>query len=148
MKRIQIITVVAVLLTALIFAYSQTPQSRNRTGQTESQAQKSEVVKAKKVLVNELPKAVEGIVLKDGVFRLSPGYKFVRKSSDSVAVALQAGGDISGSFNCYCTTDKGSCNLVISPTAIGCNKSKKDSCTGECQLNTTIDGNKLALAIY
>lgn len=149
MKRIKIVTVVALTLTPLIFAYSQSSRSSSRTGQTGNQAQKSEVVRAKKVLVKELPKGVEGIVLEKGVFRLKPGYKFVKPSANTVAVALDnASDDISGSFNCYCTTDKGSCYLAISPSSIGCNKNQKSPCSGACQLNTTIGGNKVALAIY
>jgi hypothetical protein len=41
-------------------------------------------VKVKKVLIKELPKGLAGIVLKDGVFKLALGYKFVRKTSDTV----------------------------------------------------------------
>src|SRR5437867_3803320 len=91
MRRIQIVTLVALIFAALIFAYSQTPQSTIRPAQTATDAKRDQVVKAKKVLVTKLPKGVRGLELKDGQLRLMPGYKFEKKNSNTIAVVLKNG---------------------------------------------------------
>jgi len=150
MRRIKIGTVVALVLTAMAFTYSQSPRSRSRTNQTGSQAKKSEAVKAKKLLVKELPKGLEGIVLEDGVFRLKPGYRFVKPSANTLAVALDnGGGNVGGTINCYCSNEEGtatgSCKVTTDRTTLVC---RRGTCDGSCELATTIDGNRVGLAIY
>jgi hypothetical protein len=156
MRRIQIVTVVALILTALIFAYSQSPQSTSQTGPTGAQAQRDQPVKAKKVLVKALPKGVEGIVLKDGVFSLKPGYKFVRKSSNTVVVALNDGGPGPVTpLTCSCVSQvpneraSGTCDIIFDKTTPGCQKGKEKPCTDLCQMNSIIlFGKSVGLAIY
>ena len=150
MRRIQIVTVVALILTALIFAYSQSPRSSSRTGQTGDQARKSEVWKAKKLLVKELPKGVEGIVLEKGVFRLKPGYKFVKPSAGTITVARDNGtGGLAQTWSCTCDAGvqrpSGSCTLDTSGVFFTCTKS---TCSDSCKMSTALDGNKIGLAIY
>src|SRR5258707_14854524 len=101
MRRIQIVTVVTLILAALIFAYSQAPQSTTRPAQTATEAKRDQVVKAKKVLVTKLPKGVRGIELKDGEFRLMPGYKVVKKTSNTFIIALDGNG-VGGTMTCSC----------------------------------------------
>lgn len=92
MRRIQIVTVFTLILAALIFAYSQAPQSTTRLAQTATRDQKNEAGKAKRVLVKRLPKGAIGLELKDDVFRLKPGYKFERQSPNRVVVRLANNG--------------------------------------------------------
>ena len=155
MRRIQIITVIALILAALIFAYSQAPQSTTRPEQTATEAKRDQVVKAKKVLVKELPKGLEGIVLKDGVFKLKPGYKFVNQTANTVSVALvSAAGGVTGSFNCSCNAKKegegasGTCSVTTTKSGVTCYKDDKDTCNGECLMATVIRGQRWSLAIY
>jgi len=104
LRRIHIITVVALILAALIFAFSQTPQSTTRPAQTATQAKTDQIIKVKKVLVTRLPKGLRGIELKDGQLRLMPGYKFERKNNNTIAVALKNGspGNFIQFLSCEC----------------------------------------------
>jgi hypothetical protein len=142
------------ILAALIFAYSQAPQTRSRTDQTASEVKKNQPVKAKKVLVKELPKDLQGIVLKDGVFRLAPGYKFERKISNTIAVALKNGSPgyipILG-CTCYVPGNErpgGACLLVVEDGDGWCIRDPWDACNGECDLYARYMGKRFALAIY
>jgi hypothetical protein len=92
MKRIYLVAVVVLILGALVFAYSQAPRSTSRTAPTASQAQQT----ANKVLVKELPKSLQGIVLENGAFKPMPGYKFVPQSKNTLKVGLRAGGVVGG----------------------------------------------------
>ncbi len=150
MKRIHFVAVVALILSALIIAYGQLPRPGTQADQTATQSRPSQPVKAKKVLVKELPKKLEGIALVNGTFKLQPGYKFVPQPNGTVTVALQAaGGGVSGSFDCFCDTEGGgSCSATTVGGTISCGKSKTTPCSGGCILRTTIGGNKTRLAIY
>jgi hypothetical protein len=150
MTRTHLVTVVGVILIALIFAYSQSPQRTSKPAQTATQAEPSKPVKARKVLVKELPKGLEGIELKNGEFKLKPGYKFVPDSNSSGTVALQTGGlsDVDGKFKCSCSVD-GSCTFVSHQGTLFCVKKPTDTCTeGVCDFTVTIGGLKTKLAIF
>ena len=149
MRRIHFVPVVTLMLSTLILAYGQLPQAGGQIGQTATQAQPTQPAKAKKVLVRELPKTLQGIALENGVFKLKPGYKFVPQPNNTVAVGLQAGGGVSGSFDCFCAKEGGgSCSTTTVGGTISCGKSKTTPCSDECILRTTIDGNKTKLAIF
>ena len=130
MKRISISILAVLTLALLVSAYSRTTQSNKTadvTAQTLTTQSTSQPVKAKKVLVRELPKTLEGIVLENGVLKLKSGYKFVPQLNNSVAVALQAGGNgVSGSFDCFCAKEGGGgCSAKTVGGTISCAKSKE-----------------------
>ena len=152
MRPIHLLAVFTLILSALVFAYSQAPQRTSQPLQTAIQAAP---VKAKKLLVRELPKGLEGIVLKDGVFRLSPGFKFLPRTNSTVALIRNEGGpDTSGSFECSCAgaSSGGTCSskVIAAPGGgtLSCTSSKDKPCSGDCLLVVTIDGSKTKLAIY
>lgn len=141
---------------ALMFAYSPAPQSGAQAGQTATQAQPSQPMKAKKILVNELPKGLEGIVLENGVFKLRSGYKFVNQTGNTVAVALKANNDINGTFSCGCyregesgPTPSGKCKPKFTQEgALACVKDEGDPCSMLCFLDAKVDRRISRLAIY
>lgn len=154
MKRISISILAILALALLVSAYSRATQSGNTrptgvTAQTLA-SQSTQSAKARKVLVTELPRTIEGIVLEKGVFRLKSGYKFVSQPNNTVAVALQTGGrGVTGSFDCFCSKEGGGgCSATTVGGTISCSKSKTNSCSDDCILRTTIDGNKMRLAIF
>ena len=148
MRRIHLFAVFTLILSLLVFAYSQSPVQSPQTGQTVTQITQSQPVKAKKVLIKELPKTLEGIELKEGVFKLMPGYKFVPQLNNTVA--LQTGGrGVSGTFDCFCSKEGGgSCSATTVGGTISCQKSKTTACSDECILRTTIGLSQTRLAIY
>lgn len=150
MKRMHLVTVVVLILITLIFAYSQSPLPSPQREQTATQIGQRKPEKAKKVLVKELPKTLEGIVLENGHFKLKPGYKFLPQPNGTVTVGLQAGGGgVSGSFDCFCSKEGGgSCSATTVGGTISCSKSKTTPCSDECILRTTIGGNRTRLAIF
>ena len=151
MKRISVSVLAVLTLALLVSAYSRTTQS-SKTADVTTQtitSQPTQPVKAKKVLVKELPKTIEGITLENGVFKLKPGYKFVPQPNNTVAIRLQAGGGVSGSFDCFCSKEGGGgCSATTVGGTISCGKSKTTPCSDDCILRTTIDGNKTKLAIF
>ncbi len=154
MKRISVSILAVLTLALLVSAYSRTTQSgASKTGDVTAQtstSQTNQPAKAKKVLVKELPKTIQGLTLDNGVFKLKPGYKFVPQPNNTVAVALQAGGGgVTGSFDCFCAKEGGGgCSAKTVGGTISCAKSKTTPCSDDCILITTIDGNKSRLAIF
>jgi hypothetical protein len=153
MKRISLSILAVLTLALLVSAYSRTTQSSKTadvTAQTLTAQPASQPVKAKKVLVKELPKTIEGLTLENGVFKLKPGYKFVPQPNKTVVVALQAGGSgVKGSFDCFCSKEGGGgCSAKTVGGTISCAKSKEKGCSDDCILITTIDGLKSRLAIF
>lgn len=155
MRRIHFVPVVTLMLSALILAYSQTSQSTSQPAQRATQAQPTESVKAKKVLVKELPKGLKGIVLENGVFKLQQGYKFVNQTSNTVAVALRAGGAVTGTFSCGCYVEgsggspSGNCKTAFDKEGrLCCRKDDKNPCNATCHLEVKVDKSKLSLAIF
>ncbi len=149
MRRLHLVAAGTLILSALIFAYSQSPAPSPQTGATLTRIEQSRPVKAKKVLVKGLPKKLEGIVLDKGVFKLQPGYKFVPQSDNTVAVGLKVGGGVTGSFDCFCSKEGGgSCSATTVGGTISCGKSKTNPCSDDCVLRTTINGAETRLAIF
>ena len=154
MKRISVSILAVLVMTLLVSAYSRATQSGNiKPVDTTAQAvirQSTQSAKARKVLVKELPKTLEGIVLENGVFKLKSGYKFVPQPNNTVAVALQTGGrGVTGSFDCFCSKEGGGgCSATTVGGTISCGKSKTTPCSDECVLRTTINGIKAKLAIF
>jgi hypothetical protein len=154
MKRIYLSTLGVLALALLVSAYSRTTQSpASKTADVTAQTltiQSTQSAKAKKVLVKELPKTIEGLVLENGVFKLKSGYKFVPQPNNTVAVALQTGGrGVTGSFDCFCAKEGGgNCSATTVGGTISCHKSKTTPCSDECILRTTINGLKTKLAIF
>ena len=148
MRRIG--TIIAVVLTLVLYVYGQPPQGNSNRRVTKTRKPKA--------LVKKLPEGLEGVELKDGVIKLKPGYKFVKKSGNSVTVARMAGGDSpqagnTGSFSCSCTDEftggsGGGCSLHITSNTLRCQASEENPCKGGCILNTTINGVKKGVIIY
>jgi hypothetical protein len=153
MRRIQIVSVVALSLAALIFAYSQAPQPTTRPAQTATKAKRDQVVKAKKVLVTKLPKGLRGIELKDGQLSLMPGYKFEKKNKNTIAVALKRGSGNAAFFHCVCQVPGnerggGACLAVVEDENGWCIPDPWDACSGECFLVSGDGPKRVALAIF
>jgi hypothetical protein len=154
MKRTSLSLSVTLALALLLFASSQKaqPGNFNPSGMPAPAFANpvTQTAKAKKVLVRELPAAMEGMVLENGVFRLKSGYKFVPQANNTVAVALQSGGrGVTGSFDCFCSKEGGGgCSATTVGGTISCGKSKTTPCSDDCVLRTTINGNKTRLALY
>src|SRR5437764_1978044 len=92
MKRICILTAIALTLATMIYAQSQTPKSKSSAAKSESSGANNLRAKTKgRLLVKRLPDGVEGVVIKNGAVRLLPGYKFARHSDNTVTVNLDNG---------------------------------------------------------
>ena len=156
MKRIYFVAAVALILTVLIFTYSQSPQPSPQTGQTATVTTQSQPVKARKVLVKEVPKELAGITLENGVFKLAPGYKLVPRADGGGAVALKASGAVSGTVECFCShlegTPKptGDCKLKLldKQTTLSCVKAEENPCSDSCYLDAKVKGTLTKLAIF
>ena len=155
MRRIHIVTVAGLILSVLLLAYSQTPPAMTRTDQTTTEAQRTQPVKPRKVLVKQLPKGLEGIVLEKGVFKLARGYKFVNQTVNSVAVALSVGGVVTGTFSCGCYREgtgrnpSGNCKVASDKDGrLLCIKDETNPCTALCFLEANINHNRSRLAIF
>ena len=153
MRRIGLVTVVGVMLVTLVLAYSQGSQRTSQSTQTASQAELSRSAKAKRVLVKELPKNLSGLELKDGTFRISPGFKVVPRTGSTVALMQNEGsGGGSATVDCSCSGKEGSCVPKTTSgggsTVLTCSAPKDNPCKGECIMAVTMGGNKTRLAIY
>jgi hypothetical protein len=156
MKRIYFVSAVTLMFSALIFASGQSPQPTRQSPQTAIQAQPTQSAKAKKVLVRELPTNLQGIELKDGAFRLSPGFKLVPKTASTVAlVQNEAPGSGSATIDCSCSGNIGTTGACVPKTVIAggssyvnCGSPKENKCTGECIMVVTMGGSKTKLAIF
>lgn len=148
MRSIHFVGVITLMLSSLIFAYSQSPQPGPQTDRTATAAQPSGPVKAKKILVRELPASIQGIKLENGVFKLQAGYKFVPQPNNIVEVRLQAGG-VTGSFDCFCSKEGGGgCSATTVGGTISCSKSKTTPCSDDCIMRATIGVTRTRLAIF
>jgi hypothetical protein len=151
MKRISVSILAVLVLALLVSAYSPLPQASRQPDQS---------VKAKKILVNEVPKEIEGIALKNGVFKLKQGYKFVNQTRNTVAVALKANGAITGTFMCGCfvaagsgKTPSGDCEAVLRNDQNGvgtltCQKKDTNPCNDTCLMSAKRTNQIFKLAIY
>jgi hypothetical protein len=143
MRRIHFVPVVILMLSALMFAHSQSPAP------TRSKPKG-------KVLVDRLPDGLQGVQLdrKVGALKLKPGYGFVKQTNGSVGVAarMASGGFgtiiFAGSCNCIPPkgqTAKGECVARVVEEALQCDKG---SCNGECKLAVTIGSKTTGLILY
>mgnify|MGYP000545357688 CR=1 FL=1 len=82
MKRISLSSLAVLTLVLLVSAYSRTTQSSKTAGVTTQTiaSQPTQPAKAKKVLVRELPKTLEGITLDNGVLRLDEATQIIAYS--------------------------------------------------------------------
>lgn len=158
MRRMHLVTVLALLLIALSVTYSKAP--RSTTPLTVSRpsrmatAGQNESIKAKKMLVKELPKEFKGLELVDGAFRLKPGYRFGRITSKSIFVARKnsARGNY---FICSCIDPKdssrkpaGGCVALTSSRFVYCLEEPFDECEGECEADWRVGDKRVSLAIF
>lgn len=154
MRRITLLTVITLTLAMALYAQSRTPQSKSAASKSSSATNQRAKVKGR-ALVKQLPAGV-GAVIKNGVVRLKPGYKFVKEPGGKVSVYLDndplGGSSLSGTFTCNCVkaTNEGgsSCSLQTSTSYAYCTKSDKDPCNGECRLNLTISGSTQSVIAY
>jgi len=109
-----------------------------------------------RVMVKKLPDKVEGVMLKDGQVKLKPGYKFVKRTNGTVAVARISGSvglsnNVGGTWDCQCYSDitilapKGKCGATIGNGGIQCNAG---TCNASCTLVTTVEGAKTNVIMY
>jgi len=157
MRRIGIVMTLGLAL--LVSAYGQTPQSSGQTPQSQGQAAKpKQTAKFKgKILIERLPKGVEGVALdkNTGSLKLKSGYEFVRKNASTVKVVRRmAGGGrggvvFEGSCDCRASTPgleaPGECSVTIMDPVLYCTQG---SCAGNCNLTVTVGGKKLSVIMY
>ena len=138
-----IIIVIILTFTSLICASSQTPRSSGQSARPKG-----------RVLVNKLPAGVRGVTLKNGTVRLKPGYKAVKEKDGTVTVSRIAGGSgrglsIAGTWSCDCSSSggagTGTCSALINGSLILC---LNGTCTGSCQLSTTVNGLNQGIIMY
>jgi hypothetical protein len=155
MRLINLAMFVVLILGALFFANSQTTRTTNQNRQAAVQAQPAESFKAKKILVKELPKDLEGVVIEKGVFKVKAGYEFRNPTNNTVVVALKNGG-ATGTFSCTCSHMSGTpqatgdCKLVqnTETSSMSCKKADNNGCTGVCFLDVTVNKLNTRLAIF
>jgi hypothetical protein len=149
MRRMHLVTVLALILIALIVAYGQALRS---TTQSTAPAAKPRG----KVLVQRLPNGVEGVVLdkKTAALKVKPGFEVVKKDDTTVQVVTRIAGGGRGNIvfvgTCNCLPPKGQtasgeCTASIIEESITC---QKGSCNGECKLAVTVGGKSTGLIIY
>jgi hypothetical protein len=156
MKHTYKAAVVGVILIALVLAYSQSPQPTSPSTQPAPQAEVAKPVKAKRLLVRKLPEGLEGMVLKNGMFALAPGFKFEPRGETAFALVRvnNSGGGGSATVDCSCSGHNvtGSCvPKTVSgggTTVLSCGPPKENRCTGECVMVVTMGGSKTKLAIF
>jgi len=156
MRTIHVISIFVLILTAVIFTYSQSPQSSGRPMQSETRIQENQPVKASKLLVKNLPKGLQGIVIEKGVFRLKQGYKFVNLPNNTVGVALKANGEIGGTFTCGCYKEAGAGGSVSGTCRVAfdkenrmmCRNDPQNSCSAVCFLEAKVNSLSSRLAIF
>ena len=154
MRTTYLISTLAVILIGMIFAFSQSTQSTSRT--QAATTQESQPVKARKLLVKNLPKGLQGVALEKGVFKLKEGYKFVPHPDGTVGVALKASGEVSGTFSCGCYKEAGSgtqisgaCKLAMDKeNRLRCEKVPENPCNVICFLEARVNGLASRLAIF
>ena len=156
MRTIYLLSICVLILAAVIFTYSQSPQSPSRPMHSEAQIQENQPVKASKLLVKNLPKGLQGIVIEKGVFRLKQGYKFVSLPDNTVGVALRANGEIGGTFTCGCYKEAGTGGSVSGTCRVAfdkenrmmCRKDPQNSCSAVCFLEAIVNSHSSRLAIF
>ena len=156
MRLVNLSIAIVLIFGALFFANSQTPRTTNQNRQATAQAQPTESFKAKKILVKELPKNLEGVVIEKGVFKLKPGYEFRDATDNTVVVGLKNNGGATGTFSCTCSYLSGSpkstgdCKLVqnTETSTLSCQKANNNPCTGVCYLDVSVNKSLSRLAIY
>ncbi len=134
-----IIIFVTLTLTSLVYASGQPAPPG-------SPAQKA----GGRVLVTKLPDKVEGVMLKDGQVKLKPGYKFVKRTNGTVAVArisgsVGQGNNIGGTFRCSCDGVGTGCGVLTGPKGLTCSQG---TCKGSCTLSTSVEGETTNIIMY
>jgi hypothetical protein len=141
-----IIIFVTLTLTSLVYANGQPAPAG-------SAAQKA----GGRVVVTKLPDKFEGVMLKDGQIKLKPGYKFVKRTNGTVAVArisgsVGLGNNVGGTFKCSCVSNRngidtaiGECGVNFGTDGINCTQGK---CNRTCVLSGTVEGAKTNIIMY
>jgi hypothetical protein len=106
-------------------------------------------------MVKRLPDKVEGVMLKDGQIKLKPGYKFVKRTNGTVAVARISGSvgldnTIGGTWACTCYSDTilkatGKCGASFANGSVQCDGG---TCEGSCVLSATVQGARTNVIMY
>lgn len=136
MGRTRIFILIALTLTLIICANSQTRRTHAGSGAGK--------LKAKQALVDKLPDGVEGVELKNNAVRIKPGYKFVKEGNTVKVMARRGGNNVSGTWGCYCKSGSGSCSAIITNGVLGCSGG---TCTS-CDMTVVVNGLKTAVLMY
>jgi hypothetical protein len=105
------------------------------------------------------------VELTDGVVRLKPGYKFVRKKLEKsfddkvkdqdvsfgelISIARVAGSPLPQSGRWYCAcSGKGGCETWSDGTSLACTSSEEHGCDKECILTVITAGAKTGVILY
>ena len=161
MRRLGIMLAAALTLAA--FTYGDNRTGREASGQEGSgrrvigghvTRELTEVPKGK-ALVEKLPEGVEGVELKDGVVKIKPGYKFVKKDNKVTVMRSAAGGaggggrlGVGGSWSCVCKQGAGGCSTMVEDNQIYCAPGGDSPCGDKCVLSITIKAARTGIMRY
>lgn len=134
MNRPGVILLVALSLSLISCSRNPAPPSEQTPGQTVAHGQ---------VLIDHLPDGVEGVELAEGGLRLKKGYKLVKDSDSTFAIARMSDGRSVMAGGCGCK-GSGGCDPVLEGGIIVC---KAKDCS-DCGLALTIAGVRTPIIRY
>ena len=162
MRRFSILVAALLTLAAFTYGYNQTrrgagrPDGAGRRDVIGSPATR-EIIEIPKgeALVEKLPEGVEGVEMKDGVVKIKPGYKFVKKDNKVTVMRSAAGGaggggrlGVGGSWSCVCKQGTGGCSTMVEDNQIFCAPGGEPACSDRCVLSIVIKAAKAGIFMY
>ena len=95
------------------------------------------------------PSSSHGAVIDGGRVTLQPDWLYETSGAGTTVVFRKARQPKSGTFECYCTENAGSCRAFIGDNSVTCGSVDGDACLGECKIRVkTSKGRKLATRVY
>ena len=101
-----------------------------------------------------LPEGVEGVVMEEGVVKIQPGYKFVKKNNKVTVMSKSAGTGaggrlgVGGSWSCVCKQGDGGCSTMVEDNQIFCAPGGDPGCSDKCVLSVVIKASKSEIVRY
>lgn len=83
--------------------------------------------------------AAKGAAAKGSTIQLQPGVKVTLTGKNSGTMS-KVGSEITGTFECACSSGMGTCTYHQDGQNITCYKTENDSCSADCELRTKIIG--------
>ncbi len=159
MRRLGIMLAAALTLAA--FTYGEKQTGREACGQEGSgrrvigghaTRELTEIPKGT-ALVEKLPEGVEGVTLEEGVVKIKPGYKFVKRNNKVTVMRVGGGGaggrlGVGGSWSCVCKQGAGGCSTMVEDNQIFCAPGGASACSDRCVLSIVIKAAKAGIFMY